>query len=71
MVPIINELLNNKKYKDVALYISALRLHSLFDVPSMISKFVNQDKIQEAFLLAEEDQNYKFVFISMYPFNHL
>ena len=61
MVPIVNDLLGNKKFKDAALYISNLKLHSQFDVPSLISKFVNQDKFTEASIIAEEDLEHTYV----------
>ena len=55
-LPLIQNLITQKKIKDAALYISTLNLHDFFDYLGLVKTLINQEAITEAFLLIQNQK---------------
>jgi len=71
LIPIINELIPQKKFPEVAHYISTMELHQHFNIPDLISSFVHQNKFPLAALLAENKPEYQAALVREMTTNKL
>jgi len=62
LIPVINNLITNKKMAEVAHFISTMELHQHFNIPDLISSLVHQNKFPLAALLVENKPEHQIVF---------
>jgi len=71
LIPVINNLITNKKMAEVAHFISTMELHQHFNIPDLISSLVHQNKFPLAALLVENKPEHQITLVREMTTNKL